>query len=181
MSDIKAGPNPLFLTEEELRQALELVFLAQRHLSADVDALLDKRGLGRAHHRALYFIGRYPRITVGHLLDLLGITKQSLNRVLGELVARGYVARRAGPTDRRQKQLALTEDGAELERLLYEVQRRRIAPAYRQAGAAAVEGFRTVLEGMIETGGAAGERSTAPAARGSPEPARLIPSKRQAR
>ncbi|NBC33079.1 MAG: MarR family transcriptional regulator [Alphaproteobacteria bacterium] len=175
MSDVKAGPNPLFLTEEELRQALELVFLAQRHVSADVDALLGKRGLGRAHHRALYFIGRYPRISVGGLLDLLGITKQSLSRVLTELIDRGYVASRAGATDRRQKQLVLTEAGAELERLLYEAQRRRIARAYRQAGAEAVEGFRTVLEGMIEAGGA----GSAP--RKSPEAARTTPSKRQGR
>lgn len=154
MSDVKTEPNPLFLTEEELRQALDLLLIAQRHIAADIDPMLDQQGLGRAHHRALYFIGRNPRITVSGLLDLLGITKQSLGRVLSELIDRGYVATRVGPTDRRQKLLALTEDGAALERALFEAQRRRIARAYRQAGAASVEGFRTVLQGLAnDTGG----------------------------
>lgn len=149
MSDLKTGFNQLFLREEELRQAIELMFYAYRDFTAEPDAMLAKWNFGRAHHRVIYFVGRYPDITVSDLLGILKITKQSLSRVLGQLIDQGYVAQRPGLRDRRQRLLTLTDKGQELERLLSENQRQLIAKAYRAAGAAAVEGFRKVMVGMI--------------------------------
>ena len=103
--------------------------------------ILEELGLGRAHHRALHFIGRNPGITVSELLAILRITKQSLARVLGALVDQGYVAQAQGDQDRRQRLLTLTPAGQALERRLFERQRARLAVAYRDAGAAAVDGF----------------------------------------
>jgi DNA-binding MarR family transcriptional regulator len=150
MADLPSRVNPLFLREEVLRQGIELMLYAQRDFAAEADPLLDRHGLGRAHHRALYFVGRYPGITVSDLLALLGITKQSLSRVLRDLTDRGFVATRPGPSDRRQRLLTLSAAGADLEAQLTEGQSRRLARAYRQAGAEAVEGFRKVLLGLID-------------------------------
>jgi len=150
MADLKPGANPLFLREEELRQGIELLFYAYRDFTAEPDAILAEIGLGRAHHRAIYFVGRYPLITVSELLDILRITKQSLSRVLGQLVREGYVLQRPGTRDRRQRLLELTDKGKALERRLTDTQRQRFARAYRRAGAEAVAGFRTVLSGIME-------------------------------
>ncbi|MBN4016232.1 MarR family transcriptional regulator [Rhodospirillaceae bacterium AH-315-P19] len=150
MTDIKSGVNPLFLREEELRQGMELLFYAYRDFTAEPDAILAKNKLGRAHHRVIYFVGRYPMISVSELLDILRITKQSLSRVLSELVRQGFITSQPGQRDRRQRLLQLTTKGAELERKLSESQRRRVARAYRAAGAEAVEGYRKVLAGIID-------------------------------
>jgi DNA-binding MarR family transcriptional regulator len=150
MTDVKPSANPLFLREEELRQGIELLFYAYRDFTAEPDAMLAQYGFGRAHHRVIYFIGRYPGATVSDLLGILRITKQSLSRVLGQLVRDGFVTQTQGPTDRRQRLLNLTTKGEDLERRLSENQRALIARAYREAGAEAVEGFRKVLLGMIE-------------------------------
>jgi DNA-binding MarR family transcriptional regulator len=150
MADIKTGFNPLFLREEELRQAMELLFFAYRDFTGEPDQILADYGFGRAHHRVIYFVGRHPAITVSELLAILRITKQSLSRVLGQLVREGFVIQRPGVRDRRQRLLELTEKGWELERRLSERQRSRIARAYREAGVEAVEGFRQVLMGMID-------------------------------
>lgn len=149
MSDIKGGFNQLFLREEELRQAMELIFYAYRDFTCEADAILAKSNFGRAHHRVIYFVGRYPNITVSDLLGILKITKQSLSRVLGQLIDQEYIAQRQGLRDRRQRLLELTPKGLELERLLSENQRAVIARAYRGAGAAAVEGFRKVMIGIV--------------------------------
>jgi DNA-binding MarR family transcriptional regulator len=150
MPDSKPSINPLFLREEELRQGMELLFYAYRDFTAEPDAMLAQYGFGRAHHRVIYFVGRYPGSTVSDLLSILRITKQSLSRVLGQLVREDFVTQTAGPRDRRQRLLHLTPKGEELERRLSENQRALIARAYREAGAEAVEGFRKVLLGMIE-------------------------------
>ena len=150
MSDVKTGINPLFLREEELRQGLELLFFAYRDFTAEPDAILGEYGFGRAHHRVIYFVGRNPGMTVSDLLGILRITKQSLSRVLGQLVDEGFITQRPGTRDRRQRLLELTEKGIELERQLTERQRARIARAYRDAGAEAVEGYRKVLLGLID-------------------------------
>lgn len=147
----KRAVNPLFLREEELRQAIEMLFFAYRDFTAEPDALLADRGMGRAHHRAIYFIGRYPRITVSELLEILRITKQSLSRVLTQLVGDGYVRQTPGDTDRRQRLLSLTDKGRALEQELTENQRRRIARAFKQAGADSVEGFRAVMLGILSS------------------------------
>ena len=144
-----AGANLLFLREEEIRLAQDLLFFAYRDFTNAADVILDELGLGRAHHRALHFIGRNPGITVSDLLTLLRITKQSLARVLSVLVAEGYVAQAPGSADRRQRLLTLTTAGAALERRLFERQRDRLAAAYRDAGAPAVDGFRRVMRAIM--------------------------------
>ena len=149
MADIKTGANPLFLREEELRQGMELLFFAYRDFIAEPDKILAGYGYGRAHHRVIYFVGRHPSITVSELLAILQITKQSLSRVLGQLVRDGLIVQRPGLRDRRQRLLELTEAGRDLELRLSEDQRRRIARAYREAGAEAVDGYRTVLRNLI--------------------------------
>ncbi len=148
--DGAAGTGLLFLREEQMRLAQDLFFFAYRDLTASADAILVELGLGRAHHRALHFIGRRSGIAVSELLALLRITKQSLARVLGELVARGYVLQTQGPRDRRQRLLSLTDEGRALERRLFERQRERMVAAYRDAGGAAVEGFRRVMRGVMD-------------------------------
>ena len=113
------------------------------------DAILAELGMGRAHHRVLHFVGRHPGITVGDLLGILGITKQSLGRVLTPLVEQGYVLQAPGRSDRRQRLLSLTPKGVELERRLFERQREWLMRAYREAGPVAVEGFRRVMRGLM--------------------------------
>jgi DNA-binding MarR family transcriptional regulator len=153
MQDAKApsaGSSLLFLREEEIRAAQDLLFFAYRDFTNAADVILEELGLGRAHHRALHFIGRHPGIPVTDLLGILCITKQSLARVLGALVAQGYVAQAQGRADRRQRLLTLTPHGHALERRLFERQRERLVAAYRDAGAPAVEGFRRVMRGIMD-------------------------------
>ncbi|MCF8480630.1 MAG: MarR family transcriptional regulator [Rhodospirillum sp.] len=150
MSEAKTSANPLFLREEELRQGIELLFFAYRDFTSEADAMLAKHKFGRAHHRVIYFVGRHPRISVSDLLDILAITKQSLSRVLSQLVTDGFIIQHRGPRDGRQRLLELTEKGVEMERQLTEAQRRRFARAYREAGAEAVEGFRKVMLGIVD-------------------------------
>jgi len=156
MTDIIPAPSPAeqqaepaHLRDEEVRQGIELLFFAYRDFTAEPDAILADYGFGRAHHRVVHFVGRNPHITVGDLLGILRITKQSLNRVLGQLVRQGFIVQHRGPLDRRQRLLELTEKGRELEGRLSASQRARIAGAYRKAGGPAVEGFRKVLLGII--------------------------------
>jgi DNA-binding MarR family transcriptional regulator len=145
MADFKAAVNPLFLREDELHAGMEMLFLAWRDIAAAGDAILEAHQLGRAHYRALYFVGRQPGITVGDLLALLGITKQSLSRVLRQMVESGYIEQKPGLRDRRQRHLTLTDGGKVLEAKITALSRDRFATAYRQCGAAAVQGFRSVL------------------------------------
>ena len=144
-----AGRNLLFLREEELRLAQDLLFFGYRDFTAGPDAILAELGMGRAHHRVLHFLGRRPGLTVGELLGILAITKQSLARVLTPLMAQGYVAQSPGRADRRQRHLSLTPSGEALERRLFERQRETVTRAYREAGPAAVEGFRHVMRGLM--------------------------------
>lgn len=146
---VGAGRNLLFLREEELRLAQDLLFFGYRDFTAGADEILAGLGMGRAHHRVLHFVGRSPGITVGDLLGILAITKQSLGRVLQPLIEEGYVTQAPGRTDRRQRLLSLTEKGVALERRLFERQRETVMRAYREAGPAAVEGFRQVMRGLM--------------------------------
>jgi DNA-binding MarR family transcriptional regulator len=145
MSDIKSSANPVLLSEEKVRQGIELLFFAYRDFTAEPDAILAQYGFGRAHHRVIHFVGRHPQMTVSELLGILRITKQSLSRVLGQLIRQEFVLQRPGAHDRRQRLLELTAKGRELERRLSEPQRARVANAYLHAGPQAVEGFRKVL------------------------------------
>ena len=146
----QGGHGLLYLTDEQLRKGIEAMFFAYRGFTADPDRILAEQDYGRAHHRALHFIQRTPGTTVGNLLDILGVTKQSLNRVLRRLMEDGLVEARVGREDRRERHLHLTEAGRALEKALSDAQRDRMRAAYRAAGPQAVQGFRQVLEAMMD-------------------------------
>lgn len=144
------GETLLFLTDEQLRKGIEAMFFAYRGFTADPDRILGEHSYGRAHHRAIHFIHRSHGTTVNNLLSILGVTKQSLNRVLRTLIADGLVESRVGKRDKRERHLFLTEAGSALERKLSDAQRERMRAAYRAAGPEAVSGFRQVLEAMMD-------------------------------
>ena len=146
---LSAGASPLFLREAEIRRGIELLYFGYSHLTRSADVILETHSLGRAHHRALYFIARQPDLTVSDLLALLAITKQSLGRVVNDLLGQELIETRQGKSDRRQKLLRLTIKGATLELETFEALREKLALAYGQAGQAAVTGFWQVLEGLI--------------------------------
>ncbi|MFD3190277.1 MarR family winged helix-turn-helix transcriptional regulator [Sedimentitalea sp. HM32M-2] len=155
MSDGRAaqtysGESLLFLTDEQLRQGIEAMFFAYRGFTADPDRILAEMAYGRAHHRAIHFINRAPGTTVNNLLAILGVTKQSLNRVLRTLISDGLVESRVGTSDKRERHLYLTEMGRTLESQLSDAQRARMRAAYREAGPEAVAGFKQVLEAMMD-------------------------------
>jgi len=155
MADAKfaGGPpagSPLYLRDEELKQGVDLIFFASRDISAHGEAELRAAGLGRAHARALYFVARNPGLSVAELLSILKVTKQSLSRVLNDLLEGGYVERKAGMRDRRMRQLRLTAKGAALEDAIWEARRPRLVRAFREAGPDAVQGFRRVLMSLVE-------------------------------
>ncbi|WP_231738629.1 MULTISPECIES: MarR family winged helix-turn-helix transcriptional regulator [Sphingomonas] len=149
MAAVTQSASPLFLRESEIRRGIELLYFGNSHITRSIDRGLARQGLGRAHHRALYFIARKPDMPVSDLLALLAITKQSLGRVLNELIERELVETRPGERDRRQRLLRLTPSGVELEASLYDALRERLSAAYSQAGQGAVSGFWAVLEGLI--------------------------------
>ncbi|QPM91384.1 MarR family winged helix-turn-helix transcriptional regulator [Pseudooceanicola algae] len=151
MSDTHLGDNLLFLTDEQLRQGIEAMFFAYRGFTGAPDQILEGMAYGRAHHRALHFIARVPGMKVSRLLAILGVTKQSLNRVLRSLIADELVESRVGRADKRERHLYLTERGAALETELSEAQRKWVRNAYRKAGPDAVVGFRQVLESMMDS------------------------------
>ncbi|WP_298018862.1 MarR family winged helix-turn-helix transcriptional regulator [uncultured Parasphingopyxis sp.] len=155
MASQPPSASPLFLREAEIRRGIELLFFGHGELMASADALLEEKGLGRAHHRALYFIARKPGLPVGDLIALLGITKQSLGRVLRELEQRELVERKPGREDRRQVLLKLTASGTALEAKLFEALREKMVAAYSDAGSAAISGFWTVLEKLLSADRAA--------------------------
>jgi DNA-binding MarR family transcriptional regulator len=154
MSDVKFGGTPpdtrtLYLSDEALKQGLDLLFFAARDISAQSAVPLAKASLGRAHARALHFIARNPGLSVAELLGFLKVTKQSLNRVLNDLLNDGLVERKAGMQDRRTRRLQLTESGAALADAIWDAQRPLLASAFKAAGQEAVNGFRKVLQGVI--------------------------------
>ena len=146
----QGGQGLLFLTDEHLRKGIEAMFFAYRGFTADPDRILADKDYGRAHHRAIHFINRSPGTTVNNLLAILGVTKQSLNRVLRSLMQDGLVQSKVGREDKRERHLFLTDAGAVLERALSDAQRDRMRMAYRKAGPVAVAGFRQVLEAMMD-------------------------------
>ena len=151
MQEKQSNQQILFLTDEQLRLGVEAMFFAYRGFTADPDKILEKYSYGRAHHRALHFINSYPGTTVNHLINILGVTKQSLNRVLRMLIDDGLVQVDIGKRDKRERTLILTLKGRALENELSIVQRNRMRLAYKAAGADAVAGFRTVLNYMIDS------------------------------
>jgi len=154
----------LYLREEELRSGLSLLLTASKDLSHLADPVLDAEGLGQAHHRALMILAAHPGLSVGDLISRLGVTKQSLGRVLDVLKERALLIERKDPDDGRRRRLDLTPEGQDLERRLWEAKRGRLQKAFSAAGPDAVAGFRRVLEEICDG------RSRLPSA-GGPEPA----------
>lgn len=140
-----------FLTDEQLRKGIEAMFFAYRGFTADPDRILSDKGYGRAHHRAIHFVKRSPGTTVNNLLSILGVTKQSLNRVLRTLVEDGLIESRVGTNDKRERHLFLTEAGEALESELSNAQRNRMRQAFKKVGPDAVVGFKEVLEAMMDS------------------------------
>src|SRR6202048_2217797 len=121
MTDINSqeeapGPDLLAPRDEAIRQGIELLFFAYRDFTAEPDAILAQYGFGRAHHRVVHFVGRHPQMTVGELLAVLRITKQSLSRVLGQLVRQNFILQQPGSRDRRLRLLELTPKGRDFRR-----------------------------------------------------------------
>jgi DNA-binding MarR family transcriptional regulator len=133
----------------DLRDAIEQFYFAYRGFTDRPDRILDKRGLGRVHHRILYFIGRRPDVSVRGLLDLLAVSKQALNAPLRQLMEMGLVGVEVSPDDRRVKRLSLTEAGRKLEAELTEAQTRHLRAAFERAGAEATAGWRAVMGELI--------------------------------
>ncbi|MEZ5853398.1 MAG: MarR family transcriptional regulator [Hyphomicrobiaceae bacterium] len=136
---------------------VELLFFAYRDFVGEPDVVLDELGFGRAHHRVLHFVNRNPGLRVADLLQRLKITKQSLARVLKQLVDQGYVLQTTGPIDRRERRLQLTEKGSQLADRLLALQTHRLAKALASAGPDAVHTAAAFLAGVIE----ASDRDTA--------------------
>ncbi|MGF1639539.1 MAG: MarR family winged helix-turn-helix transcriptional regulator [Rhodospirillales bacterium] len=141
--------QPLDIDEQRLRRAIELLFFAYRDFTGEADGLLVRYGFGRAHHRVIYFVGRHPGIGVGELLAILKITKQSLARVLGQLIDGGFVVQRSDRADGRRRRLYLTPEAEALERTLTARQAALIAAAFEAAGPEAAQGFAAVLRALV--------------------------------
>lgn len=124
-----AGPEPAAPDDDPDYDLIELFFFAYRDFVGDPDRILAEYGFGRAHHRVLHFVARQPGLSVATLLDTLRITKQSLNRVLKELIATGFVEQCTGPSDRRQRLLSPTGTGRELALRLARMQSERVEGA----------------------------------------------------
>jgi len=144
-------PIDQHISEEELRQSIELLFFAYRDFTGEADAILEDYGFGRAHHRVIYFVKRNPSLTVNDLLKILKITKQSLARVLGQLVREGFVEQTTDTKDRRRRTLTLTTKGEKLETHLTKCQGARMTRAFEVSGAEAADGFKKVLSEMINS------------------------------
>ena len=132
---------------------IELFYFAYRDFVGDADRILEVFGFGRAHHRVLHFVSRQPGLTIAALLDILRITKQSLNRVLKELVAKGFIEARAGEIDRRQRQLYVTREGEKLALDLSRAQTRRFERAMTELGAEGRAESIAFLLAMTDAGG----------------------------
>lgn len=130
---------------DALRAAAEQFFFAYRAFTSQPDRLLEQRGLGRVHHRILYFVGRHPKISVNTLLGILGVSKQALNVPLRQLIESSLISVDLAEHDRRVKQLTLTEDGGALEEELTSIQTRHLAAAFAEAGDDAARGWLKVM------------------------------------
>lgn len=129
---------------------IELFFFAYRDFTSDPDHILAAYGFGRAHHRVLYFVDRQPGLTVAELLDVLRITKQSLARVLKQLIDAGHIVQMRGPRDRRQRELHTTNRGRALALALSAPQSRRIAAALAEAGIDNRETIERFMSAMLD-------------------------------
>ena len=141
--------NPLFLSNKEIKKVIELLFFSYRDFTAGPDKILEKIKFGRAHHRIIYFVGKKNNITIKDLLAILQITKQSLSRVLNQLVSEGYVNVTTG-YDKRTKDLSLTQKGIDLEDKLSTIQINKIKKIISKSEESDINGFKRILYDMID-------------------------------
>lgn len=144
-----ADPDTCQTETDRLVACAELLFFAYRDFTGEPDAILEQYGFGRAHHRVLHFVYRNPGLRVARLLDILKITKQSLARVLKQLIDTGFIIQRTGPQDRRERQLFTTEKGSALAETLTNLQVKRLAQAFAEAGQGASDATQRFLLAMI--------------------------------
>ena len=149
MTDLNKLLTPLYLNEIEIRKAIELIFFSYRDFTAGPDKILEKINFGRAHHRVIYFVGKQKKITIKELLSILQITKQSLSRVLNQLVKEKFILVSAG-IDKRTKNLSLTKKGEDLEKELSDIQINKIRNVLKQFNEKDINGFKKILYAMIE-------------------------------
>jgi len=142
---VPADPVSALPREAALRLAIEQFYFGYRAFTAPPDRILDQRGLGRVHHRILYFVGRNPQMSVNDLLRTLGVSKQALNAPLRQLVEMRLVAMDTAEHDRRVRQLSLTPAGAKLEAQLTDTQMKQLQAVFEQAGASAEAGWHQVM------------------------------------
>jgi DNA-binding MarR family transcriptional regulator len=136
--------------EDALREAIELLYFAYREFTAGPDRILAQRGLNRAHHRILYFVGRNDGISVNALLELLAVSKQALNAPLRQLVGMKLISNAPAAGDRRRKELCLTAEGRKLEQRLTGTQMKRLEKVFENAGPQATNEWRRIMRGMCE-------------------------------
>ena len=149
MTDLNKLLNPLFLKDIEIKKIIELLFFSYRDFTAGPDAILEKINFGRAHHRVIYFVGKQKNLTIKELLLILQITKQSLSRVLNQLVKEKYIVVSVGE-DKRTKKLTLTQKGQDLEDQLTMIQTKRIKKIINKFSENDINGFKKILYAMIE-------------------------------
>ena len=149
MADLNNLISPFFLNDKEIRKIIELVFFSYRDFTAGPDQILEKLNFGRAHHRVIYFVGKKDKITIKELLGVLKITKQSLSRVLNQLVKEGFVIVSTG-FDKRTKNLSLTNRGLDLENELSTIQIQKIKKVINNFNQKDIDGFKKILYEMIE-------------------------------
>ena len=149
MTDLNKLLTPLYLNETEIRKAIELIFFSYRDFTAGPDKILEKINFGRAHHRVIYFVGKQKKITIKELLSILQITKQSLSRVLNQLVKEKFILISTG-IDKRTKNLSLTKKGEDLEKELSTIQINKIRSVLKQFNEKDINGFKKILYAMIE-------------------------------
>ena len=149
MADLNNLISPFFLNEKEIRKIIELVFFSYRDFTAGPDQILEKLNFGRAHHRVIYFVGKKDKITIKELLGVLKITKQSLSRVLNQLVKEGFILVSTG-SDKRTKNLSLTTSGLSLENELSTIQITKIKKVISNFNKEDIDGFKRILYEMIE-------------------------------
>ncbi|OIR13865.1 MarR family protein [mine drainage metagenome] len=136
--------------EDALRLAIEQFYFAYRAFTNPPDRILDQRGLGRVHHRILYFVGRNPQISVNTLLALLDVSKQALNAPLRQLIEMNLIAMDTAEHDRRVRQLSLTANGSKLEAQLTGTQMKLLQAAFEKAGSDAETGWHQVMRRLAE-------------------------------
>ena len=150
MADLKKIFSPFFLNDQEIRKVIELFFFSYRDFTQGPDRILEEIDFGRAHHRVIYFVGKKENITIKQLLAVLKITKQSLSRVLNQLVKDGYIIVSTG-IDKRTKTLTLTKKGLNLEQELSKIQINKIKKVMKNFNENEINGFKKILFNMLET------------------------------